>query len=363
MALAGAPLIDRTIPFWPQTEKGGTMKKLNVTRLLVAVGTLLLFLGTLAPCAMADNLTVRFAWYMPPNTATARQGNTVAKQIEKLSHGKIHVETYPSGSLLKASNIAQGLMNNMANMGIFAMHWWSKQEPSLEWDTIPFLIDDAGALLKALHGKLGEDVNKTLNKHGVTIVGWGFYGYAKSYVNTKHPIKLPSDLKGLRMRSEGKLSAYFLRAQGATPVAVDSSEVYTSMQRGALDGGVSGLSSIVSRKWYEVGKYITAIHYVPLVYPIQANLKWWNGLTQEQRDIISKAAAHSEKMAVADIEKEFKDDIQIARKNGNHVYQPTPAELNKWKAAAAPLAKKNYLEQTGVTGKQILADINAAMGR
>jgi TRAP-type C4-dicarboxylate transport system substrate-binding protein len=339
------------------------MKKSMFTYLFATLGAIVMFWGTAAPSAMAQTLTVRFAWYMPPNTATARQGNTVAKEIESLSHGKIHVQTYPSGSLLKASNIAQGLMNNMANMGIFAMHWWSKQEPALEWDTIPFLIDDASALLDALHGKLGEDVNKILNKHGVTIVGWGFYGYAKSYVNTKHPIKLPSDLKNLRMRSEGKLSAYFLRAQGATPVAVDSSEVYTAMQRGTLDGGVSGLSTIISRKWYEVGKYITAIHYVPLVYPIQANLKWWNGLTQTQRDIISKAAAKSEKMAVADIEKEFKDDIHIARKSGNHVYQLNPAELKQWKAAAAPLAKKNYLAQTGATGKQILADVNAALGK
>jgi polysaccharide deacetylase 2 family uncharacterized protein YibQ len=68
-------------------------------------------------------------------------------------------------------------------------------------------------------------------------------------------------------------------------------------------------------------------------------------------------------MAVADIEKEFKDDIHIARKNGNHVYQLTPAELKQWKAAAGPLAKKNYLAQTGATGKQILADVDAALGK
>jgi TRAP-type C4-dicarboxylate transport system substrate-binding protein len=312
--------------------------------------------------AAANDLTVRFAWYMPPDTATANQGIAVAKEIESLSHGQIHVETYPSGSLLKESNIAEGIGNNAANMGIFAMHWWSKQEPSLEWDTIPFLIDDANALLTALHGKLGEDVNKTLNKHGVQIIGWGFYGYAKSYINTKHPIKLPADLKHLHMRSEGKLSAMFLKSQGATPVAVDSSEVYTAMQRGVLDGGVSGLSSIVSRKWFEVGKYITAIHYVPLVYPVQANLKWWQGLTQSQRDIISKAVANTEGMAVANIEKEFTNDIQVAEKNGNIVYRPTPAELKAWKETAGVLAEKNYLAETGEAGKQILDDVKAALG-
>lgn len=312
--------------------------------------------------ALAQGLTVRFAWYMPPHTATAMQGNAIAASIEKMSDGKIKVETYPSGSLLKESNMAQGISNNTVNMGIMAMHWWSNQEPALEWDTIPFLVTDAGALLKALHGPLGADINKVLNKHNVEIIGWGFYGYAKSYVNTKHPIKLPADLKGLKMRSEGKLSAQFLKSQGAIPVAVDSSEVYTALQRGSLDGAVSGLSSIVSRKWYEVGKYITAIHYVPLVYPVQANLHWWQSLTPQQRGVISKAIATTEQANVDEIEQEFKRDIEAAQKQGDQVYRPSADELKQWKAATQSLEKKHYLEQAGATGRQLLTDVSKALG-
>ena len=314
------------------------------------------------PVVSSAATTVRFAWYMPPHTATAMQGNEIAHNIEKMSNGQIKVNTYPSGSLLNESNMAQGIQNNTVNMGILGMHWWSNQEPALDWDTIPFLANDAGQLLKALHGQVGKDVNNILNKHNVEIIGWGFYGYAESYVNTKHPIKVPSDLKGLKMRSEGKLSAQFLKSQGATPVAMDSSEVYTALQRGTLDGAVSGMSSIVSRKWYEVGKYITAIHYVPLVYPVQANLKWWQGLSQHQRDIIHKAIAKTEQDNVAEIEKEFKRDIATAQKQGDHVYRPSKQELAQWKQEAQPMAKKAYLQQAGAKGKKLLHDVSQAMG-
>jgi TRAP-type C4-dicarboxylate transport system substrate-binding protein len=335
--------------------------KHSIRKLLAILFVSSLGLTGMSLAQAASDLTVRLAWYMPPHTATADQGTNFAKAISDLSGGKIKVETYPSGSLLKESNIAQGLSNNTANMAIFGMHWWSKYEPSLEWDTIPFLADDAGGLLNALHGKLGQDVNARLNKHGVEVIGWGFYGYAESYVNTKRTIKLPSDLKGLKMRSEGKLSAKFLSAQGATPVAVDSSEVYTSLQSGSLDGAVSGLSSIVSRKWYEVGHYITAIHYVPLVYPIQVNMKWWKGLTQEQRDLITKAAVSTEQQAVADIEKEFNDDVALAKKHGNEVYRLTDAELKQWKDVAGAQARKDYIAEVGESGQQILNDVDAAL--
>lgn len=333
----------------------------QLRKLLAAAGVSAFCLMGMTTAQAASPLTIRIAWYMPPHTATADQGQAFADAITKLSNGEIKVETYPSGSLLKESNIAQGLSNDTANAAIFGMHWWSKYEPALEWDTVPFLVDDAGALLKTLHGKLGQDVNGLLNKHNVEVIGWGFYGYAESYVNSKKTIKVPADLKGLKMRSEGKLSAKFLSAQGATPVAVDSSEVYTSLQSGTLDGAVSGLSSIVSRKWYEVGHYITAIHYVPLVYPIQVNMKWWKGLTQAQRDIISKAAVSTEAQAVADIEKEFNDDIALTQKHGNELYRPTAAELQQWKETAGTQARKDYVAETGAAGQQILDDVDAAL--
>lgn len=331
------------------------------SRRLMSVFSAALLCASMATSARAADLNVRFAWYMPPHTPTSEQGNAIAKNIEAMSNGSIAVDTYPAGSLLKESNMAQGLSNGTANMGIMAMHWWSRFEPALEWDTVPFVVNDAGTLLKALHGKVGQDVNKLLNKHGVEIIGWGFYGYAKSYINTQHPIKTPSDLKGLKLRSEGKLSALFMRSVGAIPVAVDSSEVYTALQRGSLQGAASGMSTIVSRKWFEVGKYITAIHYVPLVYPVQVNLSWWKGLTQQQRDIISKAVAKTEGDAVASIEKEFKDDIALARKHGDNVYVPKGAELATWEKTAGSLDRKNYLKETGATGQQILDDVKAAM--
>lgn len=336
---------------------GHTNQRLRSKLLGSALVATFAFVG--AQNASAADLTIRMAWYMPPNTAVSDQGQEIANKIKSMSHGSIDVQTFPSGSLLKESNIGQGVANNTANMVISGMHWWSNQAPSLQWDTIPFLVDDASNLLKKLHGPLGQDVNKELNRFGTEVIGWSFYGYALSYINNKHPVKVPSDLKGLKLRSEGKLSAQFLKSEGATPVAMDSSEVYTAMQRGTLDGGVSGLSSIVSRKWYEVGKYVTAIHYAPLVYPVQVNRQWWMSLKPAQRATIKKAVTSTENDAVAEIEKEFQNDIALMKKNGNKVYRPTDAQLKTWQQATQAQARNNYLKDAGDKGKKILHDIDA----
>src|SRR3546814_15775912 len=82
----------------------------------------------LGTTAMASDLTVRLAWYMPPHTATDTQGVAIAKHIKALSHGQIDVQTYPAGPLLKESNMAQGLGNNTAKMGNMAIHLWANKK-------------------------------------------------------------------------------------------------------------------------------------------------------------------------------------------------------------------------------------------
>lgn len=304
--------------------------------------------------ASAADLTIRLAWYMPPHTTVDNQGNAIAKAIETMSGGKIKVNTYPGGSLLTSATMADGLKNNTANMGIFGMQWWAQYEPSLSWDSIRYLIKDPAAVQKALHGELGELVNKKFEKHGVKAIAWGYYGYADDYLNSKRAIEAPSDLKGLKLRSMGDVSAAFIKAEGGSPTAISSGEVYTAMQRGTIDGGASGISSFTSRKWYEVGKYITAFHATPVIYPVQVSQKWWNSLTSEQRDIIQKAAQSTELGVVSSINEEYESGIKEVEKSGVHVYRPTGENLEKWEKSSHDIMTKAYLKRSGEQGQEIL---------
>jgi TRAP-type C4-dicarboxylate transport system substrate-binding protein len=301
-------------------------------------------------------LTIKMAWYIPAGTAVDRQGQAIAKKIEELSHGSMKVLTYPGGSLLKETNMARGLQDNVVQMGILGVHWWANQEPSTSFDLIPFLAPSPEKLLKALHGKVGKDIEAILGKHGVAVAGWGFYGFTGDFINSKHAIVHPEDFDGLRMRSNGPLPAAFMKKFGAVPTTIDSSEVYTALQRGTLDGATSGMSSFISRKWVEVGKYITAIQSTISIYPTQVNAAWWNGLKPEQRKIISDAVASTERDNAKAIEDEWKNDIAIAEKHGVKVFVPKGDALKEWENKSR-FVHDVYLKMAGAEGKKILTDI------
>src|SRR5688572_7741016 len=73
------------------------------------------------------------------------------------------------------------------------------------------------------------------------------------------PIRTVDDIKGLKVRSFTPSMAALIQHLGATPITLQFSEVYTSLQRGVADCGVTSPTSGNTGKWPEV-----TTHFLPL---------------------------------------------------------------------------------------------------
>jgi TRAP-type C4-dicarboxylate transport system substrate-binding protein len=94
---------------------------------------------------------------------------------------------------------------------------WSPQVKQLNLFSLPFLMPDYAAIDALTQGEVGKEIFTTLGKAGVVPLAWGENGY-RELTNSKHPIKTPADLKGLKIRVVG--SPLFLdtfTALGANP--------------------------------------------------------------------------------------------------------------------------------------------------
>ena len=95
------------------------------------------------------------------------------------------------------------------------------------------------------------------------------------------------DLQGKKIRASGWTTARFLDAAGAAGVTLSFSEVPQSLQRGVVDGAVTGSLSGYSAGWGEVSNYIYPMpiggwdHVIGVM-----NLDTWNSLTTEQQEQI-----------------------------------------------------------------------------
>ena len=299
---------------------------------------------------------IRWAGTLPDTNASSV---ATAKAIDQIKKAGLKVKYYPAGSLFTEDQMQTAISNGSVDMGTSSLHRWNSVEPSLNVDELPYLIDDPAKLLKAVDGQFGTDVNALMEKHGAHIVGWYLYGYGGDFADAKKMIKTPEDLDGLRLRANDAVSGDMYDHFHAQGVEVDSADVYTALQRGQIDGATSGIDSIVSRKWDEVAKNITSIRNNIAIYPVIANLKWWNGLSDKDQKTITDAVTAQQQSEFDAIDPAYDQQITQAKSDGATVYEVRDAEADQWKSDLQFMVD-DWLKTAGSDGQKLIDDYNNA---
>jgi TRAP-type C4-dicarboxylate transport system substrate-binding protein len=86
-----------------------------------------------------------------------------------------------------------------------------------------------------------------------------------------------------------------IKTLGGAPVTAPMGEVYSSMEKGVFDGACAPQSVFRATKHFEVARYRTEPTFGQLVSYIAINLDSWNGLTDKERDDLTKASIQTEK--------------------------------------------------------------------
>jgi TRAP-type C4-dicarboxylate transport system substrate-binding protein len=131
--------------------------------------------------------------------------------------------------------------------------------------------------------------NKELERLGIKLVAT--YPFSGQMLFCRKPIASLADLKGLKVRTNGPSSADLVKALGGQPVSLAFGEVYTALERGTVDCGITGAGSGNGVKWPEV---TTHLYTLPLSWSTSGyfvNLAWWNKLDPAIRAQFEKTFA------------------------------------------------------------------------
>jgi len=118
--------------------------------------------------------------------------------------------------------------------------------------------------------------NRELERLGIKLVAT--YPFSGQMLFCRKPIATLTDIKGLKIRTNGPSAADLVKALGGQPVSLAFGEVYTALERGTVDCGITGSGSGNGVKWPEV---TTHLYTLPLSWSTAGyyvNLAWWNKL-------------------------------------------------------------------------------------
>lgn len=131
--------------------------------------------------------------------------------------------------------------------------------------------------------------NKELERLGIKLVAT--YPFSGQMLFCRKPISSLADLKGMKVRINGPSAGDLVKAMGGQPVSLAFGEVYTALERGTVDCGITGSGSGNSVKWPEV---TTHLYVMPLSWSTSGyfvNLSWWNKLDPAVRAEFEKTFA------------------------------------------------------------------------
>ena len=111
---------------------------------------------------------------------------------------------------------------------------------------------------------------------------------------TTKPARSMADLKGLQLRVAGGLDAKTIEALGATPIMMPLPEVYQALEKGVVDGAISGFSTGMAFKFHEAAKYVIDMPASIAVHMHMMNKKLWDSLPQNTQQILNQIFRENE---------------------------------------------------------------------
>lgn len=289
---------------------------------------------------------------LPPSHHISKCIHFFADKVAEKTGGKMKVNVADSGSLYSDAQILEAVQEGLVEVGLVGTYKWGGQVPAADVFDLPFLFVDLSSPKKFLDAGAADILDAEFNKKGVKNLFWVDYGFIQMW-NNVHPLHSPKDFEGLTLRSYSAGDSVTLKALGAAPTLISSAEMYMAIQQGTVKGATTGMPAAVSRKIYEVCKYLTIANYSTAQFTVQANLEWWESLDADTQKAILEAGKEAEvflREAVAASEGAAE---KVVRDAGLEVNTLT-AEERAQMVEATKSVWDAYVARAGETGQKLV---------
>jgi TRAP-type transport system periplasmic protein len=288
----------------------GLMLSAGAVPLLSACG------GTAAAAQSKSPLKLKMSSSMsgqPGNAHSTWFGKFQSSLKDKVGDA-VTVDYFPDSQLGDEAKMVQQLKLGAADMMISGSSIWSQVAPEFGVLDMGYIFNSWDGVGKALDAGAGDQLSKILkDKGGAQVIGWA-YNFGARNMMTKKAVAKPADLHGMKVRTlQAPQVIATVNLMGAVATPLPTTEVYTSLQTGLIDGLEHDAPTILQNKWFETAKYLALTEHIfnPLTVVIAASTM--AKIPAEHRDAFMSAAKEAtayQRTQAVDAEKKAMVDLQ-----------------------------------------------------
>ena len=308
----------------------------------------------------AKTIALNYSIFFPPSHIQCKTAEAWAREIEKRTGGRVKITLYPGGTLSKAPQVYQGVMDGVSDIGMSCFAYTRGRFPLLEGLDLPLGYPDGKTASRIATDMVAKYTPaETADTHVLYV-----HAHGPGMLASKEPVKGIQDVKGMKIRATG-LSAKIVESIGATPVGMSQPETYEALQKGTVEATFCPIETLKGWKQGEVIHSVTdtsAIGYTTAMFVVM-NRKRWDALPADVQKVFTEvseewADRHGEAWDRADEEgRRFIASLDPPRS----IITLDAAEQVRWVAAVKGVLD-DYRKETRakeLPGADLLRDIQA----
>lgn len=270
------------------------------------------------------------------DTVTALFMRDFAKRVEKMSNGRIKVNTYSDSQVGGDTELLEACKNG--NIG-FVFQTTAPQVPLIPQTSIldePMMFDDLKSARYELDNKILSMLRPYYKSKGLELLGFADQGFREMTSNKK--IYSIEDFKGIKIRTMENLNHIaFWKSIGSNPTPMSYAEVYIGLQQGTIDAQENPLEAIIAPRFYEQQKYLIMTNHILHAVSCIASSDIMDSLGDSDREIIYRAIDESKEWARKQTDIRFDEKIRFLKDYGIEIVSLDEKTKDEMKSMSKPV--------------------------
>ncbi|MBE7366380.1 TRAP transporter substrate-binding protein [Ramlibacter pallidus] len=310
---------------------------MRLLRTLAAAG---LCLGLAIPAFAQQERVLRFGHLNNTDHPVSLGVKRFAEILSAKSGGKMKVQEFPASQLgneMQQQSALQGGVQQMSAPATTSLAGIVKEFGLVDF---PFSVGSFEQDDALLDGPLGQALIARLPEKGLVALGYWDLGF-RNVTNSRQPITRPEDLQGLKVRViPNPVFLETFKAFKANPVPMPFAELYGALESKAVDGQENPYAVILSNKFYEVQKFVSATNHVYAANIVLVSKKFWDQLTPTEQKWMTEAANEARAYQRQASRAAAAKAVGELQAKGAQFNELTPQQQARMREIAAPVVEK-----------------------
>ena len=271
------------------------------------------------------------------NTKTAVWAD-IADKVNELSGGSLTIEQAFDGTICDDAGILDAVMTDVTQLGPQPFTYMTGMIPELSVMCIPGWFNGTEEDYIQFDKEIFDVMSRIFEKYGLKYIAGDYPGQSAFFGNGE-PVLTLDAFKGKMMRVSGTDQIKAVEAWGGAATIIPLPDLTTALDRGTVDGAMSGYQLIHVFSFDEIIDYAVILPTYEPAHGFYVTMDTWNSLSAAQQDALMKGFEDVTEVTFAKSDElEYGPYLQEYRDEGVDVYEPTKEDFQPF----VDLLKPNF---------------------